>query len=86
MGLIVSTSGATFEGKRNHNAASDDPNDPAALDLALKPMLEPYEYMGIAWYGDDVWTAYGGTWEEDPQDNDAVIWSSQIDCSELGGP
>lgn len=61
----------------------DPQNDPPALEFSLEPSIRPKEYIGIAWYGaenvSEVWTAYTGTWEDDPQPNDAVMWSSLID-------
>lgn len=55
-----------------------DPNEPAAFDRTLAPNANPREYNGIAWYGDRIWTAYTGTWADDP-DNKTLIWSSRID-------
>ena len=55
-----------------------DPNEPAAFDRTLAPAATPREYNGIAWYGDRIWTAYTGTWADDPA-NKTLIWSSRVD-------
>ena len=54
-----------------------DPAEPA-LDWARED-VDPHEYNGIAWYDDSVWTTYAGTWQDDPQGNQAVISASRID-------
>ncbi|MBU0617283.1 MAG: hypothetical protein KKI02_06180 [Planctomycetes bacterium] len=64
----------------------NDPNDPPALfrqSSEAGHRGNPREYNGIAWYrypdGVKILTAYTGTDEEDPDDNDGTIWSSVIE-------
>jgi hypothetical protein len=62
-----------------HIGNPEDPDQPAAFDRTLV-WLNPREYNGIAWYGDRIWTAYTGSREDnDPNNNDSLIWSSRID-------
>jgi hypothetical protein len=37
-----------------------------ALDWALVPDLDTREYNGLAWYGNQLWNAYTGTWVGQP--------------------
>ena len=63
--------------------------DRAALDMGddIVNYFEPGEYIGISYYRDtqeerdEVWTAFTGTEKTggDPDDDEAVIWSSFID-------
>jgi hypothetical protein len=56
------------------------PGDPPALDLnddSLE-LFEAGEYIGISFWGNDVWTSFAGSDFDDPDDNKSVIWSSRI--------
>ncbi len=77
---------ANIELAKDPNGA--DPNE-ACLDYELldgfKLPNRPGDYNGICVYGDEVWTSFTGTWQDeldlDPDNNPTVIWSSLITLS-----
>lgn len=53
-----------------------DPDFPA-LDQTIYN-VDPHEYNGICWYGDDVLCVYTGTDPNDPQSTDSVIGANRV--------